>query len=84
MLKIKHKHHLDFPHFTFPLTHAMQFSPIAADDDDLIQDIQQTRDRQDNNWQLEERPDTEQLQAFWQQVEQDVQSDPEWVHFSEE
>jgi hypothetical protein len=33
---------------------------------------------------LEERPDEEQLSAFWSSVEQDIEQDPEWFHFSED
>ena len=84
MLKIKHKHHLDFPHLTFPLTHGMQFSPVMADDDDLIQDIHQAIAQKDDNWELDERPDTNQLEQFWSRVEEDVLHDPEWVHFAQD
>jgi len=78
MLKLKHKHHLDFPHIVFPLTHDMAFSAVAADDDYIA-----NQQLHDDNWQLDERPDTVELAQFWQTVENDVQNDPEWVHFSD-
>lgn len=33
---------------------------------------------------LEERVDEGQLSAFWNSVEQDIEQDPEWIHFSED
>jgi len=78
MLKLKHKHHLDFPHIVFPLTHQMTFSSVTADDEDIAH-----QQLHDNDWELDERPDTVELAQFWQQVETDVRNDPAWVRFSD-
>lgn len=78
MLKMKHKHHLDFPHFTFPLTHNLAFEKVSVD-----QQMEENIRIHDDDWQLDERPDTAQLEQFWQRVEDDVSRDPEWVHFSD-
>jgi hypothetical protein len=33
---------------------------------------------------LDEDVDEGQLEAFWNHVEEDIQKDPEWFHFSDE
>lgn len=33
---------------------------------------------------LDESVDEGQLSSFWNRVEQDIEQDPEWVHFSED
>ena len=83
MLQLKNKHHLDFPHITFPSFHPMQLSPVADDDDELTAAIVNDPVDHDNNWQLAD-PDTKELEKFWASVEDDVKNDPEWVHFSED
>lgn len=83
MLKLKHKHHLDFPHITLP-THPMELSPVPIDDDELSQAILDDPVAHDNVWELNERPDTEELTKFWSEVEADVAQDPEWFRFSED
>jgi hypothetical protein len=83
MLKMKHKHHLDFPHITFR-THEMALSPVTADDDELSQAIVDDPVTHDDVWELSERPDTEELTQFWSEVEADVANDPEWFKFNSE
>ena len=80
MLKLKHKHHLDFPHLTFS-TPEMSFSPIPSDDDELTQAIE--ADAADT-WELSERPDMGELSEFWSEVEADISTDPEWIKLSAE
>lgn len=84
MLRMKHKHHLDFPHLTFSLPHAMQLSAVPADDDELSQAIAADPSTLENDWELVERPDPGKLEAFWSAVEADVQSDPEWATFAKD
>lgn len=84
MLRIKHKHRLSLPHLTFHMPHTMQLSPVMADDDELVQEIDAQAAVHENDWELVERPDTNELEQFWITVEDDVKNDPEWNHFAEE
>lgn len=62
------------------LTH-LQFQPIdPSSDQDEIDDSHQERQEIDLNEQIDEGK----LEAFWQQVEQDIHDDPEWFTFSDE
>ncbi len=83
MLKMKHKHHLDFPHITFS-THPMELSPVPIDDDELSRAIVEDPVAHDDVWELSERPDSDELTQFWSEVEADVANDPEWFKFSNE
>jgi hypothetical protein len=83
MLKIKQKHHISLPHIQFSSA-PMVFEPVTADDDELTSAINNDPLDSDNNWQLNERPDTNELVAFWTEVEQDVANDPKWFKFSED
>ena len=61
--------------------------PAAAglDDDtsnELLQAIVDDPSRQDDNWELEDRPDSGVLEQFWNKVEDDIHTDPTWFHFS--
>lgn len=81
MLKLKHTPHLDFPHISLPSLHDMEFSPVSNNtNDELLNDV--VEDNEDNNWKLDERPDTDKLVKFWEEVQTDVQSDPEWFTFT--
>ena len=82
MLKLKHTYHLDFPHITLPS--AMQLSVVPNDDDELTQAIVEDPNTNDDTWQLVERPDMGELTKFWDDVQTDVQNDPEWFHFEED
>lgn len=83
MLKLKHSHHLDFPHITFS-GRQLEFSPLPADDDELTQAIEQDMIDRDNNWELSERPDMGELTRFWADVEADVANDPKWFSFAKD
>ena len=82
MLKMKHKHHLDFPHITLS-TRQMELSPVLADSDELTQAILDDPVAHDDVWELNERPDTQELAQFWSEVEADVANDPKWFRFEE-
>lgn len=63
----------------------MQLSPVALDDnDELTQAIVNAPIDHDDNWELNERPDFQELNQFWTAVVDDVAHDPEWFKFSEE
>lgn len=81
MLQLKQTYHIALPQITFR-SPAMEFAPVCDEDDELLSDIAQDQLSDDNNWQLTERPDADQLAAFWGTVEADVQKDPEWFNFS--
>lgn len=83
MLKLKHKHHLDFPHITLSAS-PMQLSAVPVDDDELSQAIVNDPVAHDDIWELSERPDMGELTKFWSDVETDVANDPEWFTFSED
>ena len=83
MLKMKHKHHLDFPHITLS-AHQMELSPVLADSDELTQAILDDPIAHDDDWELNERPDTQELTQFWSEVEADVANDPKWFRFEED
>ena len=83
MLKIKHKHHLDFPHLTFS-GRTLDFSPLKADEDELTVAITNDTEERDDTWELNERPDMRELTAFWSEVEADVANDPSWFKMSAE
>lgn len=84
MLKLKHKYHLDFPHTTFHMPHSMSLSSVPADDDELAQAIVNDPEDHDNNWQLTNQPDSEELEQYWTNVEEEIKNDPEWIDFAKE
>ena len=57
----------------------MQFEPVTAEDDELIESIHNQMTQNDDNWQLTETPDSAELENYWSKVEDDVEHDPEWV-----
>lgn len=83
MLKLKHHFHL--PSITFDSHPPLQLAPIPTDDDDeLTQAIATDPIDHDNNWTLDERPDTSELESFWSEVTSDLKSDPDWTDFAKE
>ena len=80
MLKLKHHFHL--PDITFDSHSPLQLAPIPADDDELTQAIAADPMDHDDNWTLDERPDTSALESFWSEVTDDLKKDPEWTDFS--
>lgn len=84
MLKLKHTYHLDFPHITFTMPHSMSLTDVPTDDDELARAIVDDPIDHDDNWQLTDRPDTEELEQYWTTVEDEIKSDPEWVDFAKE
>lgn len=84
-LKKHHKHHFALPTLDILAPHAMELSPVgAADGDELADAIVNDPASHDNRWVLEDRPETEQLEAFWSAVEADIKSDPSWADFSQD
>ena len=79
MLKIKQKFHISPPHFTGFLPHTMQLSSQRPENDELIEAIDEETVTSDDNWRLEERPDTKELTQYWNKVEDDIEHDPQWI-----
>lgn len=75
MLTLKHHHQLHFP--TLSATRPLRMSPVVSEDDELISS-------DDDHWTLEQRPDTDELSRYWNRVEADIASDPEWIHFDDD
>lgn len=85
MLKLSKHHYLSLPEFGLSMPRKMQLEPIPVDDgDELTQAISRDSAEHDDNWELSERPDTNELESYWQHVEADMQSDPEWKPQTEE
>lgn len=82
MLSIEPKHHFTLPLLT--TLQPMRFSPVVDDDDELTEAIAKDSNEHDDDWQLEETPDTNKLYEFWSEVESDVANDPNWFTFAEE
>lgn len=83
MLKIKQKFHLTLPHLPSLWPHTLQLSPPEAENDELIEAIDEEMLQHDDDWQLSERPDTKELTQYWEKVEDDIQHDPEWIQVDE-
>ncbi|MEO5691279.1 MAG: hypothetical protein ABIQ64_03785 [Candidatus Saccharimonadales bacterium] len=83
MLKIPKTISISLPHFK-NVAHPMQLSPVTIDNDELTRAVAADPDEHDNNWELNERPDEVQLEAFWSQVDDDVKKDPTWFTFDSE
>ncbi|MBC7746920.1 hypothetical protein H7Y40_02980 [Pedobacter sp.] len=84
MLKLKHTHHLGFPHITFTPLHSMKLSVVPLDNDELAQAIDNDPIDHDNNWQLTNQPDTEALEEYWTTVVAELKDDPEQIIFAEQ
>jgi len=79
MLKMSKHHYLSLPNFGLTLARPMHLAPVPSDDDDeLTHAIVRDPVTHDDNWELSERPDTNELESYWQHVEQDMQSDPDF------
>lgn len=75
MLTLKKHHHFSLP--SLGTSRPMRLSPVV-NDDDLMTSV----DGADNDhWTLEQRPDTDELDRYWNRVEADIAADPTWVHF---
>ena len=72
MLQIKKSFSLPLPSFNSTSSKPMQLSPVRLDDDELTQDVVADPETHDNNWELNDRPDEHELEAFWTGVEEDV------------
>ena len=84
MLKLKRSYHLDFSGLALSLPRTMHLSNVPADEDELAQAITRDPVDHDDNWQLTDRPDTDELEQYWTTVEEEIKSDPEWIDFAKE
>lgn len=75
MLKMSKHHYLSLPEFGLHLSRPMELAPIPTDDDELARSIERDPVDHDDNWELSERPDTTELESYWQHVEEDILSD---------
>ena len=62
------------------LLNFLQFQPIDPSSD---QAEISSNHQQDQQIDLSDSVDEEALEAFWAEVEQDIQNDPEWFTFSD-
>ena len=84
MLKIKQKFHFSLPHLQLKKSQPLQFTQVSDDSDELTLAIATDSAAHDDEWELDERPDTTQLEAYWDEVEDDIEHDPKWIKFSDE
>lgn len=64
-------------------THHIQFTTSNPFDDGLLEEIAAERDASDVIT-LEDHPDEDALEAYWDNVEDDIHEDPEWFNFAED
>lgn len=83
MLKIKKSLSLSLPSLGVNASKPMQLSPISSDEDELVRAVDADPDDHDDNWELNDRPDTAELEQFWTSVEEDVRKDPTWFTFDD-
>ena len=84
MLKLKH--HMHLPSLTLAARQPLHLAPVPVsddDDDELTQAIAADPADHDDNWTLEERPDTRELESFWTDVATDLKKDPDWTDFAQ-
>ena len=81
MLKIPKSPHISLLHLDLSAPKPMQLSPVADDDDELTQAVSTDPVDHDDNWELTDRPDEAELDAFWTNVEKDIRKDPSWFTF---
>lgn len=69
-------HYLSLPDFGLGISKPIQLTPVPVDDDDdLTRAIVADPAAHDDDWKLSERPDTNELVSYWEQVEHDIQND---------
>lgn len=83
MLEIKSKLKFKIPDSLLASSPVMKFAPVV-EDDELTQAIEEDTDIHDDNWQLTEHLDTNELENYWEKIEQDVVNDPEWFVFTDD
>ncbi len=77
MLKIKRTYHFQAPKIDlFPKK--LVLSPVPSEDDSLIQAIENSYIERGDNWVLSHVPDVQELESFWEKVQNDLYRDPEW------
>jgi len=83
MLKITRSHHFALPH-TMRGARPLLLSTPGTESDELIKSIENDRATHGNDWTLTGDPDVKGLEKFWNKVESDIASDPEWFQFADE
>lgn len=84
MLKIKKHFNLHLPSHA-PTVRIVAMSPVYdEDDDELIQAINNQPIVSDDQWTLTAAPDTDELNRYWNHVEEDIAGDPEWFAFDDD
>jgi hypothetical protein len=59
-------------------------SPVSGEDDELIHEIEVQSVVNDDAWTLTATPNADNLERYWNRVENDIRSDPEWFEFAED
>lgn len=82
MLKIKKSFHT--PSLLGKSSPQLALSSVSSEDDELIQAIESDQRVHDDDWTLTPTPDAVDLENYWDKVERDIESDPEWFKFADE
>lgn len=82
MLKIKRSFHT--PSLLNRSSTQLALSSVSSEDDELIQAIESDQRVHDDDWTLTPSPDAVDLENYWDKVERDIESDPEWFKFADE
>ncbi len=80
MLHLKSSHHFHLPHM--PSLRTLQLSPVVDDDDEILQSL--ATDHEEDTLVLEDVPNVQALDTFWNGVEEDLKKDPTWFDFANE
>lgn len=67
------------PHLELP--HAMKFSTVEDDGDELVTAI---FDNEIEPWDLDDSVDKTSLDSYWKDIEADIHKDPTWFEFANE
>ncbi len=62
--------------------HTPVLSAVRAEDDELIQAINDDHKTPDDLWELKNEPDVQGIDSFWAVVKNDLEKDPNWYKFS--
>lgn len=61
---------------------SLHLSAAQADEDELIQAINDDHRGPEDVWELSNETDVTGIDNFWQGVQKDLQNDPSWYNFS--
>lgn len=59
-------------------------SAVQDEDDELIRSINSDHKGADDVWELNNEPDVQGIDAFWNGVKNDLEKDPNWYSFSDD